>query len=189
MISGTRFVPSRDWSDGVPCPCPIPVAHSAIASAMSPSSRRVPEARGRMGTHRGSSLNWRNCCECPQRDHRSSQGPIRAHRLSSYPYPTQHRQIGGLRMVQRTAADQRPQNRSVRFDDSARMLHVHPPVAAVTQLFDEIASMAWTRPMTENRGENEPNVTIRIACRPEPRVTMVAAPEGTTVSGYGRAAA
>jgi len=77
----------------------------------------------------------------------------------------------------------------VGFDDSAWMSHVHPPVAAIVQPVDAIASMAWKRLVTKIRGGNEPVGTSRIACRLEPRGTMVAALRSGERPEYGRTAA
>ncbi len=77
----------------------------------------------------------------------------------------------------------------VGFDDSAWMSHVHPPVAAIVQPVDEIASMAWNRLVTKIRGGNEPTGTFRVACRFKPRDTMVAALRPGERPEYGRTVA
>ena len=77
----------------------------------------------------------------------------------------------------------------VGFDDSAWMSHVHPPVAAIVQPVDEIASVAWKRLAAKFVGGKEPGGTSRVACRFEPRGTMVAALDKMEKPEHGKAAA
>lgn len=71
----------------------------------------------------------------------------------------------------------------VGFDDSAWMEHVYPPVAAIVQPVKEIAEAAWARLLARIEGQAEPGDIKRIACKLEPRGTLVAANTGTPNSG------
>lgn len=61
------------------------------------------------------------------------------------------------------------------FDDSAWMAHVHPPVAAIVQPVEEIASTAWERLLARIEGDTSPPATVRINCRLEARGTLIPA--------------